>query len=62
VVGVKDIRIGNTVGRIVSPLMELTKEERKRYFEEELRKGNPVMLEIAKAVNDSYIKRMTNGA
>jgi hypothetical protein len=57
---VKEIRIGNTVGRIVSPLMELSKEERRKYFEDELRKGNPVMLQIAKAVNDSYIKRMTN--
>ncbi|NYE07302.1 hypothetical protein F4694_004087 [Bacillus niacini] len=57
----KEIRIGNTVGRIVSPLMELTKEERKRYFEEELRKGNPVLKELERIVNESYWRRNGKG-
>jgi hypothetical protein len=62
VVDVKEIKIGNTIGIIHSPLMELTKEERRKHFEEELAKGNPVLKELERIINESYIKRMSSGA
>lgn len=57
-----EIRIGNTIGIIHSPLMELTKEERRKHFESELANGNPVLKELERIINESYIKRMTDGA
>jgi hypothetical protein len=59
---VKEIRIGNTIGIINSPLMELSKEERRKHFESELANGNPVMKELERIINESYRKRMGNGA
>jgi hypothetical protein len=59
---VKEIRIGNTIGIIHSPLMELTKEERRKHFESEMANGNPVLKELERIINESYIKRMTDGA
>jgi hypothetical protein len=59
---VKEIRIGNTVGIIHSPLMELTKEERRKHFERELANGNPILKELERIINESYIKRMSDGA
>jgi hypothetical protein len=59
---VKEIRIGNTIGIIHSPLMELTKEERLKHFESELANGNPVLKELERIINESYIKRMTDAA
>jgi len=58
----KEIRIGNTIGIIHSPLMELTKEERRKHFENELANGNPVLKELERIINESYIKRMGSGA
>lgn len=58
----KEIRIGNTIGKIHSPLMELTKEERKKHFQNELKNGNPIMKELERLVNESYIRRMTRDA
>lgn len=58
----KEIKIGNTVGIIHSPLMRLTKEERRKHFENELANGNPVLKELERIINESYIKRMSNGA
>lgn len=58
----KEIKIGNTIGIIHSPLMELTKEERQQHFENELANGNPVLKELERIINESYIKRMRNGA
>jgi hypothetical protein len=60
VVIVKEFRLGNTIGIIHSPLMELSKEERRKHFEEELAKGNPVLKELERIINESYIKRMSN--
>jgi hypothetical protein len=53
----KEIRIGNTIGKIHSPLMELSKEERRKYFEQELANGNPVLKELERIINESYCKR-----
>jgi hypothetical protein len=58
----KEFKIGNTIGIIHSPLANMTSDERRKWYREEMAKGNPVLKEIAQAVNDSYIKRMTNAA
>jgi hypothetical protein len=58
----KEIRIGNTIGIINSPLMDLSKEERRKHFENELANGNPVLKELERIINESYRKRMLNGA
>jgi hypothetical protein len=47
---------------IHSPLVDMTTEERRGWYQDEIAKGNLVLKEIAQAVNDSYIKRMTNAA
>jgi hypothetical protein len=62
VVDVKEIKIGNTIGIIHSPLMELSKEERRKHFEKELAAGNPVLKELERIINESYRKRIKNGA
>jgi hypothetical protein len=62
VVGVKEIKIGNTIGIIHSPLMELTKEEREKHFQTEYENGNPMLKELEKLVNESYIRRMMRNA
>ncbi|WP_394136911.1 hypothetical protein [Cytobacillus oceanisediminis] len=54
----KEINIGNTIGIIHSPLMELTKEERQEHFQNELAKGNQVLKELERLVNKSYRRRM----
>lgn len=53
----KEIKIGNTRGIIHSPLMELSKEERRKHFERELANGNPVLKELERLVRESYWKR-----
>jgi mRNA-degrading endonuclease RelE of RelBE toxin-antitoxin system len=55
------MKIGNTTGIIHSELCRLTKKERRQWFEEELERGNPVLLDIQRAVRESYIKRMQSG-
>lgn len=50
----KEFKIGNTTLRIHSPLMEKTREERKEWLREELKKGNPVLKEIETAVINCY--------
>jgi hypothetical protein len=59
---VKEIRIGNTKVIINSPLMALSKEERRKHFENELANGNPVLKELERIINENYRKRMSNGA
>jgi hypothetical protein len=54
----KVMMIGNTRGIIVSELCRLTKNQRQKYFEEELKRGNPVLLELQRLVRESYIRRM----
>ncbi|MES9738346.1 hypothetical protein ABWK46_13590 [Peribacillus frigoritolerans] len=48
--------IGNTKIIIHSPLMDMTEDEREAWFDSEMKKGNPVLKQIAKAVNDCYKK------
>jgi hypothetical protein len=60
VISVKEFKFGNSTVVIHSPLVDMTTEERRDWYQGEVAKGNPVLKEIAQAVNDSYIKRMTN--
>lgn len=50
----KEFKIGNTVGIIHSPFLDLPKEARKEWFETEMEKGNPILKEIERAVNRCY--------
>jgi hypothetical protein len=59
---VKEFKFGNSTVVIHSPLVDMTTEERRGWYQDEIAKGNLVLKEIAQAVNDSYIKRMTNAA
>lgn len=52
----KEFKFGNAKGIIVSPLMSMTPEEQKQWFDEEWKKGNPVLKQIADAVVDCYEK------
>ena len=56
----KEYKFGNSTVIIHSPLAQMTSEERRDWYREEMAKGNTVLKEIARAVNDSYIKRMTD--
>jgi hypothetical protein len=55
------IKIGNTTGIIHSELMRLSSDERRQWFEEEIEKGNPVLLDIQRAIRDCYTKRISRG-
>ncbi|MBA2874665.1 hypothetical protein [Thermaerobacillus caldiproteolyticus] len=48
----KEFKYGNTIVIIHSPLVLMSAEERKEWFEKEWEKGNPVLKQIAKAVLD----------
>ncbi|MED3550147.1 hypothetical protein [Cytobacillus praedii] len=48
----KEFIFGNTKVIVRSPLVAMTKEERKKFFKEEWEKGNPVLKEIAEAAHD----------
>ncbi|PJN91398.1 hypothetical protein CVN76_01585 [Bacillus sp. mrc49] len=52
----REFMIGNTKIIIHSPLMDMTEDEREAWFKSEMKKGNPVLKQIAKAVNDCYRK------
>jgi hypothetical protein len=56
----KEFNFGNTTVIIHSPLAQMSSDERREWYKVEQEKGNPVLKDIAQAVNDSYIKRMTN--
>jgi hypothetical protein len=47
-------QIGNTTVIIHSPLVAMSKPERKEWFKREWEKGNPVLKEIAAAVEACY--------
>ncbi|MEK5445196.1 MULTISPECIES: hypothetical protein [Bacillaceae] len=49
-------KYGNTTVIIHSPLVLMTPEERKQWFDEEWKKGNPILKQIAEAVEDCYRK------
>ncbi len=50
----KEHKIGNTTVIIYSPLVVMNEKERKDWFKSEWKKGNPVLKEIADAVNACY--------
>jgi len=43
---------GKTEALIVSPLVDMTSEEKKAWFESEWEKGNPVLKDIVDAASD----------
>jgi hypothetical protein len=53
----KEFKFGNTTVIIHSPLANMTSEERREWYKKEMERGNPVLKEIEKAVNESYWKR-----
>lgn len=58
----KEFNFGNTTVIIHSPLASMSSDKRREWYRDEQAKENQVLKEIAKAVNDSYIKRMTSAA
>jgi hypothetical protein len=54
--GMKEFKYGNTTVIIHSPLVLMSAQERKEWFEKEWEKGNPVLKQIAQAVIDCYRK------
>lgn len=50
----KEHKIGNTTVIIHSPLVEMTSEERSNWFNREWENSNPILKEIAQAVNACY--------
>ena len=50
----KEFQQGNTKVIVYLKLAFMTSEERKAWFESEKEKGNPVLKEIAKAIDDCY--------
>jgi hypothetical protein len=50
----KEHKIGNTTIIIHSPLVLMTSEERKQWFKDEWEKGNPILMQIADAVEACY--------
>lgn len=50
----KEFIYGNTKVIIHSPLVLMTPDEQKQWFDEEWKKGNPVLKQIAEAVEDCY--------
>lgn len=51
----KVIQIENTTIKIYSRLAHMTKEEQRTWYEREWEKGNPVLLQIARAIDDCYL-------
>ncbi|WP_025911973.1 hypothetical protein [Priestia flexa] len=48
----KTYQYGNTKVKIVSPFIELTKEQQREWFESEWKKGNPIIHDIVDAAMD----------
>ncbi|WP_197431005.1 hypothetical protein [Anoxybacillus sp. P3H1B] len=53
----KKFKYGNTTVIIHSPLVHMSADERKEWFEKEWEKGNPVLKQIAQAVLDCYSRK-----
>ncbi|MED0687925.1 hypothetical protein [Anoxybacillus ayderensis] len=53
----KEFKYGNTTVIIHSPLVLMSADERKEWFQKEWEKGNPVLKQIAKAVMDCYVQK-----
>ena len=52
----REFMTGNTKIIIHSPLMDMTEDERKEWFDTELAKGNPTLLRVVEAMRDGYRK------
>lgn len=50
----KEHKIGNTTVIVYSPLVLMSDDERAEWFKSEWEKGNPILKEIAAAVEDCY--------
>ncbi|MBV7507402.1 hypothetical protein KW850_19365 [Bacillus sp. sid0103] len=55
------MKIGNSTVIIHSELCRLSSDEKRQWFEEEIEKGNPVLLDIQRAIGDCYSKRIRRG-
>jgi hypothetical protein len=55
---IKVMKIGNTTVKIHSELCRLSSDERRQWYKEEMEKGNPVLLNIARVVNEIYNERI----
>lgn len=53
----KEYKIGNTRGIVYSPLLKLSREERREWIRKETEKGNPILKEIREAIKDVYRRR-----
>lgn len=58
--GMKKFKYGNTTVIIHSPLVLMSPNERKEWFEKEWEKGNPILKQIAQAVIDCYRAKESN--
>ncbi|GCD83994.1 hypothetical protein [Parageobacillus thermoglucosidasius] len=56
----KKFKYGNTTVIIHSPLVLMSPNERKEWFEKEWEKGNPILKQIAQAVIDCYRAKESN--
>lgn len=52
----KEFQYGNTTVIIHSPLVLMTKEEQQEWYKDQINQGNPILKQIAEAVNDCYLK------
>lgn len=52
----KEYKFGNSTVIVHSPLLDLPEDEREKWVDAEMEKGNPVLMQIAKTVNESYRK------
>lgn len=50
----KEYDFGKVKGSVSSPLLLLTSEERAQWYRDETEKGNPILLELAAAINACY--------
>lgn len=50
----KQFQVGNSTIIIHSKLVVMTSEQKKKWFDTEKAKGNPILKEIERAVNDCY--------
>ncbi|MGG0718372.1 hypothetical protein ABE096_12380 [Robertmurraya massiliosenegalensis] len=53
----KEYTYGNSKVIVFSPLTEMTKEEQKTFFQDEWKKGNTILREIAQAAHDCLLDR-----
>ncbi|CAH0289237.1 hypothetical protein [Peribacillus simplex] len=52
----KTYKFGNSTVIVHSDVLKLTEEERKQWYKDEMEKGNKVLLDIKKTVNEAYRK------